>query len=72
MFIGLSMLIAGFSNGLGAGILSLMATPIVVGIYILMARIWLELIVVVFRIAENTSQMVKMQQHGKAAASVEQ
>lgn len=72
VLLGLSMLVAGFSNGFGSGILSLIVTPIVVGIYILMARIWLELIVVVFRIAENTSQMAKNQQPTATAASVEQ
>ena len=72
VLIGLSMLVAGFSNGIGSGIISLIVTPIVVGIYILMVRIWLELIVVVFRIAENTSQMAKNQQPSEATASVAQ
>jgi len=71
VLIGLSMLIAGFSNGIGSGIASLIITPIVVGIYILMVRIWLELIVVVFRIAENTSQIAKNQQTDTVAASAE-
>ncbi|OEU76612.1 MAG: hypothetical protein BA869_06260 [Desulfuromonadales bacterium C00003107] len=71
VFIGLSMLITGFSNGIGPGIVSLVVTPLVVGIYILMVRIWLELIVVMFKIAENTSQMAKNQQTDTVVVSAE-
>lgn len=58
---GLIFIVSGFVNGIGTGILFLLLSPFVVMIYILMTRIWLELIIVVFRIAENTSQLVKMQ-----------
>lgn len=61
---GLILIISGFANGFGTGILFLLLSPLVVILYILMARIWLELVIVVFRIAENTSQLVKMKEPG--------
>jgi drug/metabolite transporter (DMT)-like permease len=68
---GLLFIVSGFSNGAGTGILFLLLSPILVGIYILMVRIWLELIIVVFRIAENTSLLVKIKKEGVAAAGEE-
>lgn len=65
---GLIFIVAGFSNGAGVGILFLLLSPIIVTFYILMARIWLELIIVVFRIAENTSQLVKMKEGRSGSA----
>lgn len=71
VFAGLLFIVGGFSNGAGTGILFLLLSPVLVGIYILMVRIWLELIIVVFRIAENTSQLVKMKKEGVAATGEE-
>lgn len=45
----------GFARGLGL----LCATPIFALIYIILARAWTELIIVVFRIAENTTELVE-------------
>ncbi len=71
VFAGLLFIVGGFSNGAGTGILFLLLSPILVGIYILMVRIWLELIIVVFRIAENTSQLVKIKKEGVSATGEE-
>ena len=71
VFAGLLFIVAGFSSGAGTGILFLVLSPILVGIYILMVRIWLELIIVVFRIAENTSLLVKIKKEGVGAAGEE-
>jgi hypothetical protein len=68
---GLIFIVSGFANGIGTGILFLLLSPFIVLIYILFARIWLELIIVVFRIAENTSQLVKMQKQGPADMGTE-
>jgi len=70
--IGLGLIVSGFSNGAGTGLLFLFLSPIVVLLYILALRIWLELIIVVFRIAENTSQLVKIQPPGIPSAVEEQ
>lgn len=68
---GLVFIVSGFANGIGTGILFLLLSPFIVLVYILMTRIWLELIIVVFRIAENTSQLVKLQQQGPADTDTE-
>ena len=60
---GLGVLISLFSRG-GIGILiGIIAAPIVFFLYVLASRVWLELVVVAFRIAENTSELVEQ---GKA------
>ena len=54
----LALIVAGFRGGAGKGILFLILSPIVFFLYVLLARIWCEMIIVVFRIAENTSRLV--------------
>ncbi len=54
----IGFLIAGFSKGFGSGVVSLILCPILFVLYVLGARMWLELILVIFRIAENTDKMV--------------
>lgn len=53
------MIIAGFSGGAGRGILALIVAPFLFLLYVLGVRIWCEIVIVVFRIAENTSRMVE-------------
>jgi hypothetical protein len=53
----LAMIIMGFSESAGLGILLLVLSPIVFLLYVIMARVWLEIIIVVFRIAENTQTL---------------
>jgi len=60
----LALMVAGFSNGFGFGILTLIVAPIVGFIYIVLIRIWLELIAVIFRIADNTSTLVEQNRGG--------
>jgi hypothetical protein len=52
-------IVSGFSIGVGVGILSLILSPIVFLIYVFIARIWCETIIVLFRIAENTGRLVE-------------
>ncbi|MEZ4601403.1 MAG: DUF4282 domain-containing protein [Syntrophotaleaceae bacterium] len=68
VIMGLSMIISGFGNGFGTGILSLILSPIAVVLAILAVRIYLELLIVLFRIAENTSDLVKLQKPEAPAA----
>jgi uncharacterized membrane protein len=63
---GLMFIISGFMAGVGMGILFLILSPVLVLFYILMVRVWLELILVVFRIAENTTQLVTMKEQEAA------
>lgn len=55
----LVMLGTGFKNGFGAGLLALILAPLAFLFWTLMARMWCELIIVAFRIAENTSRLVE-------------
>ena len=55
----LVMIITGFMGGIVNGLVAVVLSPIVVFLYILFARIWLELVVVMFKIAENTDKMVE-------------
>jgi polyferredoxin len=47
----------GFAGGFGRGILTLILSLIMFFIGVLMTRIWCELVIVVFRIAENTARI---------------
>jgi hypothetical protein len=51
--------IGGFVNGFGTGLLALIFATIVILLELLFLRVWLELIVVLFRIGENTSAMAR-------------
>jgi len=55
-------MIAGFNEGFGAGVLatfmSIIIMTLVVAIQVIVWRVMLELIVVIFRISENTSKLV--------------
>jgi hypothetical protein len=57
----ISSLVTMFSRGgFLTGLLGLIFTPIGALIWVIMARVWMELIIVVFRIAENTTDLVQM------------
>ena len=55
----LTLVISGFADSALTGFFTLILAPILFLLYALVARIWLELIIVVFKIAENTSYLVK-------------
>ena len=64
--VALAGIIAGFSQGAGIGILALLLAPVYFMIMLIAARIWLELVIVVFRIAENVGQVAdhsRMEHH---------
>jgi hypothetical protein len=52
------LIVAGFTSGTFEGVIALILSPAVFFIYVLFTRIWCEMIIVVFRIAENTSRLV--------------
>jgi len=60
----LLLIVTGFSKGIGAGILSLVLSPLIFLIYVLLARIWCEMIIVIFRIAEHTGRLVDQGRQG--------
>lgn len=57
-----TLLVSGFSSGFGKGLLMLILSPLVFLLYVLAARIWCEIIIVVFRIAENTARIANASQ----------
>jgi len=60
----LLLIVTGFSKGIGAGLLSLILSPLIFFIYVLLARIWCEMVIVVFRIAEHTGRLVEQGNRG--------
>ena len=53
----LMLIVAGFQMGTAAGVIALLLSPVLFLIYVLMVRLWCEFIIVIFRIAENTSRL---------------
>lgn len=59
-FAAIGVLGAGLLSGSGAmGVASLVAAPITFFLLLLLARVWLEMTVVLFRIADNTTTLVR-------------
>lgn len=60
VLIGLGMLaviIAGFAENAGTGVLLLIFAPIGALLYVIVTRLWLELIIVAFKIREATEEV---------------
>jgi hypothetical protein len=58
VFAGLAALFfafSGFGQSILAGIATLIISPIIFLLYVMLARMWLEITIVVFRISENVS-----------------
>lgn len=58
-------MVSGFRAGFGKGLLFLILTPVVFFVITLLSRIWCELLVVVFKIADNTSKIANQTASGK-------
>ncbi len=54
----LSLVFGSFRASFGRGLLFLLLSPIIFLAWSLLARVWCEMVIVIFRIAENTSRMV--------------
>ena len=67
----LAVIVGGFSAGMGRGLVILILSPLLFLLYVLMARIWCEMVIVIFRIAENTSRMVGQKQVDSAPRAEE-
>lgn len=62
--VALGMIIAGFAQSAIIGIVFLVLSPLIFLLYVIGARVWLELVIVLFRIAEHTAEIAK--QRGQA------
>ena len=52
-------IIAGFIDSAGRGVLMLVLSPLMFLLYVIMARVWLELVIVIFRIAEHVGEIAR-------------
>lgn len=59
-FVWLAVTVASFSMGAAAGIGAMITGAIIAVIYMIFFRVSLELIVIIFRIGENTSKLVEL------------
>lgn len=53
------MIVTGFVGGALSGIVLLIISPILFLVFVILARVWLELVIVIFRIAENTGRLAE-------------
>ena len=66
---GLLFLVVGLARGGAGAVLSIVAVPLVTLLYLVMVRIWMELIALFFRIGENTSIMARSMAGGAAGGT---
>lgn len=55
----LSLILTGFHRGFFFGVVALLFSPLVFLLYTILMRIWCEMVIVIFRIAENTGRLVE-------------
>jgi len=65
------LLMSGIAKGGGMAFFSILLAPIAFFLYVLMARIWLEVIIVLFRIAENTGRLVEQGEKNAGAGAAD-
>lgn len=58
-FMSLALVIFSFQSGFAFGLTAMITVPILFAIWVLSLRVYLELIVALFRIAENTTVMAE-------------
>jgi hypothetical protein len=49
----IGVIVAGFGQSTGSGILALVLSPVAFFLYLILGRVYCELVIVLFRIAEN-------------------
>ena len=65
LFVVIFGVVTAFSQGFFEGIIGLIFSPVVLLVYIIIVRVWLEFIVVVFRIADHAQQIAVNTQKGE-------
>lgn len=53
----LTYIVLAFMSGIGWGIVTLILSPIIFILYVLFARVWLEILIVIFRIHDNIAEI---------------
>lgn len=59
VIIAVGSIVRGFSGSVGYGIATLIVSVILFFVYVLVARVWLEIMIVIFRIAEDTRKLAE-------------
>lgn len=54
---GVGMIVTGFMQGFVSGLVGIVVAPIIFALAVISVRVWLELVIVVFRIAEHTGKL---------------
>ena len=57
--VALMFIVSGFHGGVFTAILAIILSPVIFVIAVILVRVYLEVVMVLFRIADNTSKMVK-------------
>ena len=61
----IALIVAGFRNSAGLGVFTLIiGAPLAFLIYVIYARVLLEIIIVIFRISEHTAELVEQGRRG--------
>ncbi len=55
--VGLFVMFSLFMGGFRGVLMGLILGPVVFVVYVILARVWLEVLIVIFRIAENTAKI---------------
>ena len=67
--VAIGFLASGFKTSTGLGIVTLILSPIVFLLYVIFIRVYLELVIVIFRIADHTETMAGRSSGAPPAAS---
>ena len=57
--VAIAFIVKGFNASAFLGILALIVSPVVFIIYIILIRVWLEVVIVLFKISEDVQNMAK-------------
>jgi len=57
--VAIAFIVKGFDASAFLGILALIVSPVVFIIYIILIRVWLEVVIVLFKISEDVQNMAK-------------
>ena len=57
----IAMIVAGFTQGVGLGIVALIFSPVIFLLYVIMFRVYLEIVVALIRIAQNSTDLLRKQ-----------
>jgi hypothetical protein len=55
----LFFIVTGFQTSAAMGILYLILSPLVFILWVILARVWLEIVIVIFRIEDNTKKIAE-------------